>query len=372
VPVSGATASPGQFVSTLVRDVPGPSGLDLAPDVLATNALLALVFMLLFALTAEILNSTLDEHRDVVSGWGGRMLAGPLRPLRPLARLEARFDSLDTHGRLGVGVHLGGVLLLLGLVYGFLSPSFGPNGEGLVLVLSVALGLGVLLYLNYGVKALLVRRWHHTPAGVRTYGVAIVVAAFCVTFSRFFDFHPGILYGFVASLIVLAPLEMTRRQEARLMLLPAAVVLVVGLVAFVLLDPLRSAIGTSDAFLPSLAESVLVILYVGALEGVAVSLLPVTYMDGGTVWRWSRLGWALGYFVVVFLWWQLLFNRNQAYADAFKQTSVLAVASMLAFFMATTGVVWTYFRVRDAREERAVESAGLEGGLDGEPARGDE
>jgi hypothetical protein len=171
---------------------------------------------------------------------------------------------------------------------------------------------------------------------------------------------------------VLAPLEMSRRQEARLMLLPAAAVLAVGVVAFVLLDPVRTAIGTNDGFLPSLAESVLVILYVGGLEGVAISLLPVTYLDGGLVMRWSRLGWALSYSFVLFLWWQLLFNRNQAYADAFKQTGVLAVVAMLGFFMATTGVIWTYFRIRDAREEKAVETGGLEGGLDGESAVGDE
>ena len=72
----------------------------------------------------------------------------------PLARLEAGFDSLAGRGRAGAVTNLAGMLLLLGLVYGFLSPQFGPNGAGLVLVLSIGLGLGVLLYLNYGLKAL--------------------------------------------------------------------------------------------------------------------------------------------------------------------------------------------------------------------------
>jgi hypothetical protein len=352
--VGGATSSQDPWLPPLVRDVPGASSLVLTPEVVITNGLLALFFMLLFAVTAEILNNTLDDHHAVISGWTDRLLHGRLRLLRPFASLEKGFDSLVARGRAGLVVHFAGVLLLLGLVYGFLSPKFGPNNSGVVLVSSVALGLGVLLYLNYGFKALIVRRWHHTPAGVRTYGAAILVAALCVTFSRFLQFHPGIVYGFVASLMVLAPLELSRRDDARLRLLPSAAVLVVGLAAFVALDPLRTAIGSTNSFLPSLAESMLVILYVGGLEGVAVNLLPVTYMDGGAVMRWNRLGWALSYSVVLFLWWQLLFNRDKPYADAFKQTGVLAVAVMLAFFMATTGVVWTYFRVRDAREARAA------------------
>ena len=108
----------------------------------------------------------------------------------------------------------------------------------------------------------------------------------------------------MASLVVLAPLDLARRDDARLILLPTAAVLAVGLVAFILLDPLRAAIGTTDSFLLSLAESVLVILYVGGLEGVAVNLLPVTYMDGAKVMRWSRLAWALSFSAVMFLWWQ--------------------------------------------------------------------
>ena len=162
-------------------------------------------------------------------------------------------------------------------------------------------------------------------------------------------------------MIVLAPVELSRRQQARLVLMPAAAMLALGVVAFVLLDPLRTAIGTTDGFLPSLAESVLTILYVGGLEGVAILLLPITYTDGGTVMRWSRPAWAVSFSVVLFLWWQLLFNRDQAYADSFKQSGVLAVAVMLVFFMATTGAVWTYFRLRDARAERAVKVAAAVG-----------
>jgi hypothetical protein len=52
----------------------------------------------------------------------------------------------------------------------------------------------------------------------------------------------------------------------------------------------------------------------------------------------------------MFLWWQLLLNRDAAYVDAFRQTSVAAVIGVLVVFMLTTGVTWTFFRLREHPE----------------------
>ncbi len=322
--------------------------------VLATNAFLALLFVLLFGLTSEILNSTLDEHRKIVEGWADRLVKRRLPFLRPLARADAWIDSLGQRGRRGAIAQIVVVLGLLGVVYGFLSDGFGFNKAGLVLVLSMMVGLATILYLNYGGKALVIERFHHAPATVRAYGSAIILAAVFVMASRWLDFHPGLLYGFVATTVILRPIDLTPRQQARMVLGPAIAVLTASLVAWALLDPLRAATGNADAFFPALAQAVLGIVFIGGLESLLFGLLPIRFMDGAKVMGWSRRAWAIVYFVVVFLWWQLLLNRDEAYVDAFRQTGVLAVFAMLGFFMATTGVVWTYFWRRD----RAAEAAG--------------
>jgi Zn-dependent protease len=131
------------------------------------------------------------------------------------------------------------------------------------------------------------------------------------------------------------------------------VVLAIAVGSWALLDPLRAATGSAEDLAPALAQAILAILYIGGLEGLLVNLLPIRYLDGAKVMRWNRAVWGTVYAVVLFLWWQLLFNRDAAYADAFKQTGVVVVFAMLGFFMATTGVVWTYFWRRDRREEAA-------------------
>jgi hypothetical protein len=321
--------------------------------VLATNALLALLFVLLFGLTSEVLNSTLDEHRPIVEGWADRLVKRRLRFLRPIARADAWIDGLGQRGRAGAIAQVVAVLALLGVVYGFLSAGFGFNRSGLVLVLSMMVGLAVILYLNYGGKALVVERLHHAPATVRAYGSAIFIAAVCVIASRWLDFHPGLLYGFVATTVILRPVDLTPRHQARMVLGPAFAVLAASLIAWALLDPLRAATADTDAFLPALAQAVLGIVFIGGLESLLFGLLPIRFMDGSKVMRWSRPVWALIYLLVVFLWVQLLLNRDEAYVDAFRQTGIVAVFVMLGFFMATTGVVWTYFWRRDRAEEAA-------------------
>ena len=51
-------------------------------------------------------------------------------------------------------------------------------------------------------------------------------------------------------------------------------------------------------------------IVIGGLEGLFITMIPLTFLDGATVKNWSRLGWALVFGVVTFLWWQLLLNQD--------------------------------------------------------------
>ena len=136
------------------------------------------------------------------------------------------------------------------------------------------------------------------------------------------------------------------------MLLPAIGLLIVSLVAWVLLQPVRTAAG-DGSWLAALLDTILAMIVVAGLEGIFFTLIPLRFMDGAILMRWSRLAWALLFGTVTFLWWQLLLNQNGAYAAAFRQTSVQLVVAVLILFMLTTGGIWTFFRFR-ARTELAA------------------
>jgi hypothetical protein len=177
-----------------------------------------------------------------------------------------------------------------------------------------------------------------------------------VLLAKVAGFHPGIIYGFVASTIVLTPLALSRGQEARIILVPAFAMLGISVVAWLALIPLDSVAGSEPGFLMATLQSVLGILFLGGLEGVLFALLPIRFMDGAKVMAWSRLGWAAAFGTVVFLWWQLLLNRDAAYVEALTQSNVQAAMGTLLFFALTTGTVWVFFRVRDQWRAEEVEA----------------
>jgi hypothetical protein len=310
-----------------------------------TNLLLTLLLVFLFMLTSEVFNSTLDANRATVQGWWARIAGGPLRPFARLSATGSGLSRLAGSGRLGSVLRVLAVLSLLGLIYGFLSPDFGLNQQSVVLFLSLVLGLGFLTYFVEGSSSRLARRRYGATASVKLYGTAIVVAILAVIVSRTMSFSPGLLYGFIASAVIAAPIALGKRDDATLVLVPAIGLLVVSVLAWLLIGPMRE-LAANGAPAPALVESVLGMVMIGGLEGLFFMMLPLTFLDGAAVMAWSRIAWALMFGTVTFLWWQLLLNRDAAYSAALEQTNVQVVLVTLGVFMLTTGGLWSYFRFR--------------------------
>jgi hypothetical protein len=168
-------------------------------------------------------------------------------------------------------------------------------------------------------------------------------------------FQPGLVYGFIASAVIVSPVALSRRADATLVLVPAVGMLVVSVVAWLLLGPVRVA-AAGGALVPGLAETVLAMIVIGGLETLFVTMIPLRFLDGATVMGWSKVAWALTFGTVTFLWWQLLLNQEHAYIQAMEQTNVQVVLATVVVFMVTTGGLWSYFRFRPERAEIEVEA----------------
>jgi hypothetical protein len=347
----GSPSSGNPYVPALADFVDGVGSGPIDGGVVATNLWLTLLFMFVFALTAEIFNSTMDAHRDEVGGWWLRLTRGPLRLFRPVIVAGAGLDRLASSGRAGSLAQAFVVLALLGLIYGFLSPDFGLNPESLILFVSLVIGLGFMTYFSEGSASFLAIHRYRARASVRLFGTAVVVAIVAVILSRSVALQPGLVYGFIASAVIVAPIALARRDDATLVLVPAVGLLVISILAWLLLTPVRSVADADGSWPPALAETILAMIVIAGLEGLVVTMIPLRFMDGAAVMGWSKVAWALTFGTVTFLWWQLLLNQNHAYASAFEQTNVQVVLFTLGFFLLTTGVLWSYFRFRRERPE---------------------
>jgi hypothetical protein len=340
------TSSPGHesdYIPALVSSIEGPDPGGIDPAVVTTNLLLTLLILFLFGLTSEIFNSTMDSNRDTVHGWWQRLLRGPLALFAAMNLSGRSIGALSGRGRIWSVARVILVLSLIAIVYGFLSPDFGLNAQSAILILSLVIGCGFLTFFTEGSTTRLARRRYHATASVELYGTAILVAILAVIVSRLVDFLPGLVYGFIASAVIVAPAALAKRDDATLVLVPAFGVLIVSVLAFLLLGPVRAAAAGGEP-LPALAESILAMIMVGGLEGLFITMIPLTFMDGAVVKDWNRIGWAITFGIVTFLWWQLLLNRTASYLNAFQQQNVQVVLFTLVVFMLTTGGLWSYFR----------------------------
>ena len=193
-------------------------------------------------------------------------------------------------------------------------------------------------------------------ASIKLYGTAVIVAILAVIISRSMTFQPGLVYGFIASAVIIAPVALAKRDDATLILIPAFGLLVVSVFAWLLLAPVR-VLAEGGAPLPALGETILAMVVIGGLEGLFITMIPLRFLDGSTVKSWSFVAWALVFATVTFLWWQLLFNQNAAYVAALEQTNVQVVLFTLGAFMLTTGSIWTYFRFRPSPAEEPESEA---------------
>ncbi len=356
---AGWESSP--YLSSLMSAVPCPDSLVLSPEVVETNMGLSALFVLLFGVTAEVFNATIDENRRRIMGGWNRVMAGPARLLAPVIAAAAYVDNIgSSRPHLQAAFHALGILVAVGFIYGFLAREFTLDEKGLILVLSFIIGIGIITYMTQGLRALLVRQRFGVPATVRMYGTAVGIAIVAVVISRSMGLAPGLVFGFVATSFVLRPVALSRKDEAQLVFWPSVALIVLSLSAFLLLGE-ASKHANLEHLGDSFMESLLAVVFIVGLEGLVFTLLPLRFMNGAAVMRWNKWVWAILFGSAMFLWFQLLLNRDQAYVDAWKHTSLRVLVAGIVLFMGFTAAMWLYFRWR-ARGDEAIdaEEAGVE------------
>jgi hypothetical protein len=322
-------------VAAFVASTPGPGDVSATGAVVITNVLLTMLLLLFFGTTSSVFNNTVDANRLVFEGWG-RKLRHRLRELVPI----------ETGWRLSPRRRMMLILGLTAVVYGFLSPGFGFDRASLFLLLALVAGIGVLTSVSEGGAVWFSGHRLGVAAGLRVHGGALLAAVTCVLVSRALGFQPGIVYGFIASAVVLGSFALDRRQAGEFAFYPAAAVLGIGVAAWAALGWVRG--GGLGGEAGDLAESGLAVLSVGGIEGVMFSMVPLAFMDGRAVIEWNRWAWAVLAGAATFLFWQLLVNPNLAYLDAFRESGVKLVLAVAAGFAGVTAATWLYFRMRPA------------------------
>jgi hypothetical protein len=313
------------------------------PAVIGTNILLAIILLIILLTGSTLFNNTLDEHRVEMQALGMRLTA-------PFRAFFGGRQSAGAAGSSSLLTAVVGPLLVLGvtcLVYSFNESGFGLNGKTAAFFSSLVISVGVMTYVGEGGEALVTRHRFRTPAGIRLYPVAIVVAAAFVFLSRLTSFEAPIMYGFVATATVLAASEMEHRHSAQAVAIPAVLLLGVSLLAWALLAPLRDHGGASADWWAHLPSDSAALIFAGGIEGLLFTMIPIRFNDGAKIFRWQKLVWLPLFAIPAFLFSWVILNPKAQGFDAVIHGRVIFAVSLVAAFTLTTAVVWAYFKLRD-------------------------
>jgi hypothetical protein len=353
--VPGALTVPSDAIASVVDRLPG-------------DLLLVALLGLLIVFPAQIFNSTYEENRERIERGFRRLrprrAAVPASVDAPVAMpgdrsLDPQLEVLGVAAAVPVSetdadasrrVRRVGVFLLCALVGtllgGLLDPRFGANRSTAALLVGVfsALLVAVLVVAAAG---WLFRTVRHQPHHwyLRAIPTALVVAVVCVVVSRLTHFQPGYLFGLLGGAVFAGTLA--RRSEGRAEFVTLLSALVLALLAWVAFGPVVEAANeTGASFGVLLADSFLGCLFIGGIEGLLFSLIPLRFLPGARVRQWGWVPWAALTLVTTYLFVHVLLVPESGYLGRSTTVSATVTVALFAAFGVLSCAFWCWFRFR--------------------------
>ncbi|HXG25500.1 MAG TPA: FGLLP motif-containing membrane protein [Candidatus Binatia bacterium] len=309
------------------------------------SLVLALLLLLMIGFVAELFNNTVENNYDEIAGWFRK---GPLGRVRAaLGRVR-----IDPPGVPGVWLFIA----LTALVSSFVDPGFGPNVRSIAVFLGFLVGLTVVLA-SFKLPPILARRRRTGELGkLRPLPWALGIAAMFVLVSRLLDLQPGYLYGIVLGAIFVT--DVSARDEGRETLFGTLWTLAAAILAWLALGWLRGLGLPADGFGATLLTTAFAATLVAGLEAAAFALMPLRFMPGYALYRWSRPTWAVLWGASLFAFLHILIGPMSGYVSELSPEAFVAALGWFAAFGAVSMGVWLYFRFRNPPATETDEAGG--------------
>ncbi|MDP1807890.1 MAG: FGLLP motif-containing membrane protein, partial [Acidimicrobiales bacterium] len=229
----------------------------------------------------------------------------------------------------------------------FLSPDFGFNRTSVVLFLGICVALLVMAVLFSLPADIGIRRQFGEWGKLNFLPGTVLVSVVLVLLSRLLDFQPGYFYGALAGLAFRSALS--ERVQGKMTAANWLFSLVISVAAFFLRAPVSEAAAQSGANIWWIGlEICLAMIFLWGVEGLAVAMLPMKFLDGRKVFRWSKPAWAALFFLGIFATVHVLLRPGSGYVGETSSVSI-GVMVLFALFGAISVALWAYFRFRPQR-----------------------
>jgi hypothetical protein len=324
----------------IISSLPTPDQVDFSVSAVLASAVAAGGVVLLIAFPGELFNTTLEGHYDEVRAW--------LR-LRPKRTRTVRHDQ--------TGPFLV-YLAIAGLLYSLINPAFRFDRSSLAAATGLTLSVGIVT-LAFDLPALLyVHRRDGEWGRLEIHPGTLLVAAGCVLLSRVTHFVPGYFYGLVAGLSFSRPI--LGKMKGRLEALSAAFVLGLSIASWLAMLPVSAIADRPGASIFVLIlEATLGGIFWCGLDTLVIGLMPLRFLRGADVRKWSHLSWWLLFALTQLAFVHILLRPSTGYVADTKRAPTTIVIGLFFLFGVVSVIFWAYFRFRsDPAEDETADVSG--------------
>ena len=314
-----------------VTSLPLPGQVSLDPGALLASGAIAVGAIMLIAFPFELFNSAMEENYDEIRGWFGM---GP----RGVPEVKTRTGTLAFLGLTAVTA----------VATGFLSPDFGFNRTSVVLFIGICVALLVMAVLFSLPADVGIRRQFGEWGKLNFLPGSLIVTIVMVLACRILEFQPGFFYGALAGLAFRS--VVSEDVQGKMTAANWIFSLAISVGAFFLRVPVSAAAAEPGSSIWWIGvEICLALIFLWGIEGLAVGMLPMRFLDGRKVMRWSKPAWAALFFLGVFATVHVLLKPGSGYVGSTSDPVRFSVMLLFALFGIGSVAFWAYFRFRPQR-----------------------
>ena len=328
--------------------LPGPLDVSLAPQDVARSIGITAFVMLLLGAPTPIFNSTLGDNRALIERYARRKRPKRLRRAGGQTSLIARIGrQLAAWSHTWTGLVL--YLLLAALLYAFLDNTF-PFQNAARTFGTTLFGIAVGTAVSQVPGELYVRRRYHSRGKVRVALWTLILAAACVLITRITGVQPGYVYGIIGGFSF--GIALSADDHGRMAFRGMSVLLVVGLAAWFARIPFEPSVGLVSGDTGAVINQVLADIFIGAVQGTAIGLIPLKFLTGETLFSWSRWKWAVLWGVAILFFAHVVLYPVSSFTPNPSPTGVWTILLTVVIYGAIALGFWWFFRQRSIRHER--------------------
>ena len=324
--------------------LPGPLDISLAPEDVARSAGITAFLMLLLGAPTTVFNSTLKANHVLIERWVRRRRPRRLRRIGLVGRIG---DLIAAWSRSWVGLlsYLG----VAAVAYAFLKPDFpAQDAERILFVTGFGIAVGTAVSQLPG--EWYVRSHRGTRGRIQVALWTLGLALGCVLVTRLSAVQPGYIYGIIGGFTFASVL--TREDRGRMAFGGMAALLAVGLAAWFIRIPFQPVTGVVGGDAGSLVNELLTNLFLAAVQGTAISLIPLQYLDGGKLSAWSRPRWAILWAASLLLFAHVILYPVSSFVPHPSSTGLWTAALVVTAYGLVALGFWWFFRRRELRKLR--------------------